>query len=443
MISIGARCRIAGKNGAILRRGAALNSPKQCIVPGNAEVTVLELAEAEDGTPRARVSSSSGEGFLSRKLLKPAGGAAKPLRVLGLHGGGASAKVMDFQTTALRRELGDRATWDFLDGTRPWTSRVDPLLHAMFDGGPFYGWYGVDDDGDPDRDYNDKLFDESVNFTYSDVEAGVAFVERYIAERGPFDVICGFSQGTIITTLVTAAFLRRGDTPSWRGNVLVCGIPPAAKWRGCEAAARLPGGAPVRDVVAQRHVAETGYTAHLSGMYSDKFIHPRVQCDSGRYISIGDPYKETSHDLPKRWKEKQMMVPGKPGNAGGGYFGLMGRAFDYMPDKYYRDLLKREKRLIRGGKALDDRITQAHAKLAEERARGEDLRAAVGLDAPKHLYDVGRSRETKFDPKMHRDKFYNTHTAHKREMRRGPYRTASQDIGDGAPRQRRDAGDGR
>jgi hypothetical protein len=165
-----------------------------------------------------------------------------------------------------------------------------------------------------------------------------------------------------------------------------------------------------------------------------------------------------------------MMVPGKPGNAGGGYFGLMGRAFDYMPDKYveqlpygkrepyasrklgfgthdaskrdefcqrirteqYRDLLKREKRLIRGGKALDDRITQAHAKLAEERARGEGLRAAVGLDAPKHLYDVGRSRETKFDPKMHRDKFYNTHTAHKREMRRGPYRTASQDIGDGA-----------
>ena len=33
-----------------------------------------------------------------------------------------------------------------------------------------------------------------------------------------------------------------------------------------------------------------------------------------------------------------MMVPGKPGNAGGGYFGLMGRAFDYMPDKYVEQL---------------------------------------------------------------------------------------------------------
>ena len=45
-------------------------------------------------------------------------------------------------------------------------------------------------------------------------------------------MICGFSQGTIITTLLTAAVLRRGESPSWRGNVLVCGIPPRdAKWR--------------------------------------------------------------------------------------------------------------------------------------------------------------------------------------------------------------------
>lgn len=165
-----------------------------------------------------------------------------------------------------------------------------------------------------------------------------------------------------------------------------------------------------------------------------------------------------------------MMVPGKPTNSGGGYFGLMGRAFDYMPDKYveqlpygkrepfaerklgfgthdaskrdeftqrirteqYRDLLKREKRLLGGGKALEARVKQAHAKLGAEQKRNEDLRKAVGLDAPNHLYDIGRSRETKFDPKMHRDRFYNTHSAHKREMRRGGYRTASQDIGDGA-----------
>lgn len=37
----------------------------------------------------------------------------------------------------------------------------------------------------------------------------------------------------------------------------------------------------------QTQIAETGYTAHLSGMYSDKFIHPKVQTDAGRYITIG------------------------------------------------------------------------------------------------------------------------------------------------------------
>ena len=51
--------------------------------------------------------------------------------------------------------------------------------------------------------------------------------------------------------------------------------------------------------------------------------------------------------------------------------------------------------------------------------------------APRRL-GPRRSRETKFDPKMKGDRFYNSFQARKREMRRGGYRTASQDIGDGA-----------
>lgn len=43
------------------------------------------------------------------------------------------------------------------------------------------------------------------------------------------------------------------------------------------------------DVVRNRLVAERGYTNHSSGMYADKFLHPRLQCDGGRYITIGDP----------------------------------------------------------------------------------------------------------------------------------------------------------
>ena len=62
----------------------------------------------------------------------------------------------------------------------------------------------------------------------------------------------------------------------------------------------------------------------------------------------------------------------------------------------------------------------------------ERQREVCGLSAAPFLYDIGRSRETQFDPKTKTDCFYNAYQARKREMRRGGYRSMSQDIGDGA-----------
>ena len=90
-----------------------------------------------------------------------------------------------------------------------------------------------------------------------------------------------------------------------------------------------------RDIVRQRMIAEKGYTNHLAGMYADKFTHPRLQCEAGRYISIGDPYVDEAERLPARWKEKQMGTTMYPKNAGNGYFGNMGKPFMYMPCLLY------------------------------------------------------------------------------------------------------------
>ena len=59
------------------------------------------------------------------------------------------------------------------------------------------------------------------------VEMGAALdaLEAALVADGGYDVLVGFSQGTIISTLVTAAALKRGESPSWRGNVLVCASP--------------------------------------------------------------------------------------------------------------------------------------------------------------------------------------------------------------------------
>ena len=223
-----------------------------------------------------------------------------------------------------------------------------------------------------------------------------------------------------------------------------------------------------------KEIAEIGYTSHGSGMYADKFIHKNLQCENGRYVTIGDPYRGDKDVRPPRWRAKQMAVVHHPENAGGGYFGLMGRAFDYMPDKYveqlpyaktqpfadrkngfgtrdaskrdeftqrirteqYRDLLKREMRTLGRATKLNEetqaRIDAMVQQQKEEAIKGDEERQRAGLDAPKHLYDIGRSRNTPFDPHMHADRFYNTHQARSREKRRGANRTASMDIGEGA-----------
>ena len=189
-------------------------------------------------------------------------------------------------------------------------------------------------------------------------------------------------------------------------------------------------------------------------MYSDKFIHKKIQCEGGRYITIGDPYKDTDKAVPERWKKKQLSVPCNPENAGGGYFGLMGRPFIYVPDRYaaqvpyaksqpfeqrrlgfgshdaskrdefthriradqYRELLKRDKRLL---------VQPQIPPILEKDDEAYELRKKAGLEEPKHLYDIGKTRETPFNPKVSRDAFYDG-----RMTRRGPYRTASQDVGD-------------
>ena len=205
---------------------------------------------------------------------------------------------------------------------------------------------------------------------------------------------------------------------------------------------------------------------HNQGMYSDKFFHKKVQTEAGRYVTIGDPYRDQAMTLPGRWQKKQFTIDKLPKNSGNGYFGLMGRPFTYVPDRYvaqvpyaksqpfserklgfgthdahkrdefthrirteqYRDLLKREKRLIASFSEAD--LQKVKSRLELQKETDQKLRAAVNLEPPLHLYDIGKTRETPFDPALPRDRFYNTSIARRRPMRRGPYRTMSQEIGD-------------
>lgn len=151
-----------------------------------------------------------------------------PKRVLCLHGGGTNEAVLVQQTAKLRAAMKGVA-FDFHEATRPYPlEEVDPRVRSRFgEQAGYFNWFGVEFDREVTsvEEYVPTLLDDSVAFRYVDAEAALDRLESTIQARGPYDALLGFSQGAILITLLTALKLRRGDSPSWRSNVCVCGMP--------------------------------------------------------------------------------------------------------------------------------------------------------------------------------------------------------------------------
>ena len=151
-----------------------------------------------------------------------------PKRVLCLHGGGTNEAVLVQQTAKLRAAMKG-VSFDFHEATRPYPlDEVDPRVRARFgDQGGYFNWFGVEFDRGVESiaDYVPTLLDDSVTFRYVDAEAALDTLDSAIQRRGPYDALLGFSQGAILITLLTALTLRRGNRPSWRANLCVCGMP--------------------------------------------------------------------------------------------------------------------------------------------------------------------------------------------------------------------------
>jgi len=167
---------------------------------------------------------------------------SKPVRFLCLHGGGGNAKLMQMQLGRVVRALGGSAAVElnYLEGSRKWAEdEVDPGLRRLFPGLDFYGWYGVTNDAGVKGGtaaYVAAQCDPRVEFVYHEHERALDRVEAHIEQHGPFDVLCGFSQGSIMATMLTDRLLgraRRGEGrgPGWRLNVFFAGMPPRGK--GC------------------------------------------------------------------------------------------------------------------------------------------------------------------------------------------------------------------
>lgn len=205
--------------------GARSKRPEPSIQPSPPP----SLHERVQSFPKPPTDAPVGE----KTTLAPLRTTPAPLRILCLHGSGSSKNAMKLQLRALQFYLKHRASFEYLESPVVWDNPVDPGLHLMFGDGPFFGWWNEDGDGEHFSDYADfhrKLNDASCEVRYTGTDAALDLVEREIARSGPFDALCGFSQGAILISLLTARLERRreegGAGPSWKMNLLISAMPP-------------------------------------------------------------------------------------------------------------------------------------------------------------------------------------------------------------------------
>ncbi|KAL2818528.1 MFS general substrate transporter [Aspergillus cavernicola] len=103
-----------------------------------------------------------------------------------LHGGGTNSRIFELQTAAIRYELGDNHTYDFVEGTIP-CQMYPGVERIALEGEPVYAFM------DPQKP-----------------ETGVTAyqnLEEYLEEEGPYDGVIAFSQAAtmILTYLVYVA----------------------------------------------------------------------------------------------------------------------------------------------------------------------------------------------------------------------------------------------
>ncbi|KAK1142914.1 hypothetical protein N8T08_007155 [Aspergillus melleus] len=114
------------------------------------------------------------------------------MRFCCLHGTGSNSRLLQQQIAAVRYELGDRHTYDFVEGCLP--CEAHPAL-------------------------KDNLSPDEKAFSYSDPMSAASWMQavegldEYVANEGPFDGVIGFSAGASLAILWLLWRQQKRDIP--------------------------------------------------------------------------------------------------------------------------------------------------------------------------------------------------------------------------------------
>jgi len=131
------------------------------------------------------------------------------MKFLCLHGKGTNSKIFEFQTAAIRHELGPEHRYDFLEGSVPCAAA--PGISSL----------------SPETD---EFFEYCDTNSFASCSQMVRDLETYVATEGPFDAVMGFSIGATIAAGLMLHQLKaeaqNGAAPTFKCAIFFSGDIP-------------------------------------------------------------------------------------------------------------------------------------------------------------------------------------------------------------------------
>jgi hypothetical protein len=141
----------------------------------------------------------------------------KRLRVLALHGMRVSGSILADMMSDIRQAFSDLEwQWVFVDAPLDASGPTFDLVAQHWPGEPYYEWWNATQQPDG-------------TVKYVGLDQSLDFIRQTLADRGPFDLLAGYSQGCILSTILTAMTERQGPVQPnrpWRGVMLFNSGPP-------------------------------------------------------------------------------------------------------------------------------------------------------------------------------------------------------------------------
>lgn len=136
---------------------------------------------------------------------------SRKLRIMCLHGYQTNGAILQHQMEGFQGTFQDEAEFIYLNAPNISTAPTySPIVNAFGHLTPFREWYA---NGDESKDY-----------VYACAEKSLQYVQEQFRALEPIDAILGFSQGTLMSTIFIALYLRRFGVAPCKLFISVCGV---------------------------------------------------------------------------------------------------------------------------------------------------------------------------------------------------------------------------